>query len=146
MDLPSRRMVRPTTLSAFPSNVLRLDRSDFKLGGGVGVECLSNAVFAQHQPTNTRWVYKAEIHSEGVLAEAMAWLLCDDLGIPIPRAAAVREPAGRSTSRPYAWASERERIRHWAPEVIDLVGNPTIFAALVDDRARPYRLRYGRQW
>ena len=95
-------MARPTTFRAFPSNIVRFDRGDFRLGRRVGVECLSNAVYAQHAPSNTRWIYKTDMHAGGVLAEALGWLICDDLRIPIPRAAAVREPGSAVPDE--AWA------------------------------------------
>lgn len=123
-------MARPAMMGMFPRNVRRMELTDILLGGPVSVECSTNARYARHLPDNTRWIYKTDIAPSGVLAEAMGWLICDDLGIPIPIGAAVRVANPASAPRPFVWASAEERIIHWAPEYLHLVGNPSIFAAI----------------
>ncbi len=117
-------------MGMFPNNIRRMDRADLELREPVSVECSTRACHARHLPDNTRWIYKTEISAAGVLAEAIGWLICDDLGIPIPVGAAVREGPPGSSHRPFVWASAHERIVHWQPALLHLVGNPSTFAAI----------------
>lgn len=119
-------------MGMIPCNVHRILREDLTLGGPVSVSCSTNAVYARHKPDNTNWIYKVDIHPAGVLAEALGWLLCNDLDIPIPVGVAVCEPRRRPQGRPaYTWASEYARLGHWDPTHLSFIRNPTMFAAIL---------------
>ncbi len=100
-------------------------------GRRVALENRSRAVFALSYD-GRRWVLKRKITPQGVLAEALAWLLCQAMGMCIPHAAAVRPPRRPSARQPeWIWASQYVELLGWNEAVRENVGDTSRFAGLM---------------
>lgn len=104
-------------MSLVPQRITRLAEVSF--GAEVRVQNSSNAMYVR-DIAGRQWIRReaALMGDNGVLAEALWWLLADYLNVPVP------EAAFHCDSNNDGWLSRRiEAVTHWRPSLASYVVN-----------------------
>ena len=119
-------------MQPYPSSIPRIERIVEPMVElrPVSIMNLSRAVFAS-SADGRLWVLKKRMTPGRVLAEAVGWLLCQRLHVPIPQAAAACTPP--RIKLPWRWASQFRELQHWGSRGVrrEQIGDLSRFAAIL---------------